>query len=124
MGGDWHLGALVHLQLKNVGPRVVADHIQVKLPAHDLGTIDLSSEYGLAFRVGAGEEVPEGIHDAAAAPRHDSIRVVAECGVIVRGKIALAVELIAGKYEAAPLDGNMAHRSDPGISRIGSRRAI
>ena len=72
----------------------------------------------------AGEEIAEGIDDAASAARDDAIGLVIAKRPIIEGKIAAAIELIAGKDEATALDRDVAHGSDPGIAAVSGGGAI
>src|SRR6266849_4154500 len=118
------LGSLVYVQLKNVGTGIVAHYIEVVLAADDLREIDFRDEDCFALRVGAGKEIAKGVDDATATAAHYGIRVIAEVRVVIARIVAATLELIAGKHEAAPFDGDVADSGKPGIARVSGRRAI
>jgi hypothetical protein len=121
---DWFFSPFVDLQLENIRARIVADNIEIKFPAHDLRAIDLGSQNHFVIRIWPSEKVPERIDNATAAAGHNRFRVVALCCAVIGREIAPAIELVAGKHEAAAFDRNVAHGSDPGVTRISRGRTI
>ena len=59
----------VYLKMKNVGPGIMADDIQIVLAAYDLCAIQLGEEDCFAIKIGAGQKIAERIHNATAAAR-------------------------------------------------------
>src|SRR5262249_43399848 len=102
----------------------MADDVEIVLAADDLRAVDVGKENGLTIRVRSRQEVAERIDDAAAAAADHGLRVVAERRAVVRWEVAPPVELVAGEHEAASLDRDVAHRGDPRIAGVSSRRAI
>ena len=124
MCGDRGLLPFVDMELENVRASVVTDDIEVHFPADDLGAVDFGDEDDFVFKIGAGEKIAKRIDDATAAARDDGVWLVAERRAIVCGKVATAIELIAGENEAAAFDGDVAHGGEPGIARVSSGRAV
>src|SRR5439155_1876231 len=104
MQSDGLLRPLVDMKLKNIRPGIMTDHIEVELAADDLCAVDVGDQDRFTLHVGPREKVAEWIDDAAAATRHDCLRVVAKRRAIVRGEVGPAVELITGEHEAPALD--------------------
>ncbi len=102
----------------------MADYIEVVFATDDLRTIDFRDEDRFAFGVRSGEEIAERINNAASASADDRVGIVAEGRVVVGGKIAAAVELVAGEDEAASFNGDVAHGGDPGIAGVGGGGAV
>src|ERR1051325_11452232 len=103
------LRAGVHVKLKNVRPGIMADHIQVVFPPNNQSAIDLSNQHSFAFHVGPREKIPERIYDTTAPTADNGVGILPKNGTIIRRKIAASIELIARKYEATSLDGDVAH---------------
>lgn len=118
------LGPLVDLQLKNVGARIVADDIEVVLAANNLPEINFGEEDCFAIGVGSSKEIAKGINDATATATDYGFRVIAKLGVVIVGKVAAALKLIAGEHEATPLEGDVADSGEPRVAGVGGRRAI
>jgi len=114
-GSDAPLGPFINVQLKDVRPGVMADHIQVVLPTNDLGDIDLGNKNSFAIRVRSGDEISERVDNAASAGSDHRFWIIAETRSVVGGKIATTVELIGGKNEAAALDSNVSNCGEPGV---------
>src|SRR5260221_14674142 len=117
-------GARVDVELEDIGAGVVADDVEVELATDDLGAVDFGDEDDFVFEVRAGEEIAEWVDDTTAATSYDRVWIVTKRRAVVGGKIAAAIELIAGEDKAAAFDGDVAHRGVPGITRIGGRRAV
>ena len=62
---------LVHMELENVRPRVMADDIQIILAPDDLPAIDLGGQNRLIFPVRPGQKVAKRVNDATATARDD-----------------------------------------------------
>src|SRR5258705_694472 len=106
---DGLLRAFVDVELKNIRARIMTNDVQIIFAANNLRTIDFGDQNGLALEVRACQKIAKRVDDATAPARHDGVRIFTEGGVIVHGKIVPAIELIAGKDEAASLDSNVAH---------------
>src|SRR5271157_2102432 len=89
-------GLFVHVELENVGPRVMADNIQVVLATDDLSAIDLGEQNRLAFKVRSGKKIAKRIDDATAAARHHRIGIITKGRTVIIREVPPAVELIAG----------------------------
>ena len=86
--------------------------------------IEVGREDRFAIEVGPGHHLPERSDDAAAAARHDGAGIVPERRVVVGRIIRAARELVGRQDEAAPLERDVPHRRQPGVARIGGRRAV
>jgi len=118
------LGPLVDVQLKNVGARIVAYDIEVVLAANNLLEINFGEEDCFAIGVGSSKEIAKGINDATATATDYGFRIIAELGVVIVGKVAAALKLIAGEHEATSLDGDVADSGEPRVAGVGGRCAI
>lgn len=122
--GHGLLRLFVNVKLKNVRPRIVTDDIQIIFSSDDLGAIEFGNQNRFSLRMGSGKEISKRVDDATAAAAHNGAGVFPKDGAIVGREITTAIELIAREHKTPPLDGNMTHGSDPGIARVGGRRAI
>lgn len=69
---------LVDEQPKYVRPCVVANDVEVELPARDLIEIDVREQDLLTIRCGTGEHLAKRVDDAAPAAAHNVISVRCE----------------------------------------------
>src|SRR5262249_53139514 len=58
---------LVDAQLEDVRPCIVTHDVEVQSRARNVAQVEFRSQDGLPLIVGAGEQIAEGPHDAAAA---------------------------------------------------------
>ncbi len=91
----------------------MADHVEIELATNDLSQVNLCCKNRFALHIWPSKEVAERIENATAAASDDGFRIVAKCAGIVGGKVAAAIELVAGKDEATTFHGDVANRGEP-----------
>lgn len=74
----------------------MAHHIQVVFAAGNLAEIDLCGEDAFSFVIGSGQDLAEGIDDAASTADQDDRWVIALDGGIVGGVVAPSAVLATG----------------------------
>ena len=99
----------VHMELKDVRSRVVADNIKIVLAPNNLRSIDFGGQNRLIFTLGPARTLPNG-STMQLPPRVTHFGIVAISSIVISRKVAAAIELIAGKHEATAFDGDVAHR--------------
>ena len=78
MSGDAALWPFIDVELKDVGPGVMTDNIQIELALNYPGDIDLCYQNSLAIRVRSGDEISERVDNAASARSDHRFRIIAE----------------------------------------------
>src|SRR5579859_4758655 len=91
---DW-LRLLVHAQAEYIGARVVPHDIEVVFPARDVAHVQVGGQDRFAGEVGTGEDFSKWRDNAAATPREDRIRLIAEWRGVVIGIVGTATKLVA-----------------------------
>ena len=71
----WLLSA-VNRQSKNVGPAVVAGCVEVIAPSSHLVEVQVRNQQSFTFGEGAGEHLPERVHDHTGDTAHHLLGVV------------------------------------------------
>lgn len=87
--------------------------VKIKLGFGQQITIQFGQQDCLVFKVWAGKKFSKGIDNTASSAGDYGLRPVTECGFVVFGKVATAIELIAPENETAALRCNMPHGGDP-----------
>src|SRR4051794_1452302 len=112
------------MQLKDIGPGIVAHRIEIQAGTGDLSKINVRGQDGLAREIWTGENLPKRADDAASAAGEDRIRLVPERRLVFWRVVPSPGELVAGQDKAAAFLCNMLHCRQPSVSSISGRRTI
>src|SRR5829696_5239039 len=102
----------------------MAGNIEIILAARHVVQVQVGHQDIFILEGRPGQYLAQRADDTTAAPRHNYIRVVAKGGRVVVGVIASAGELVAGQHEAAALQGDVLHGTEPGIASVGGRGTV
>ena len=77
---------LVHVELKDIRPRIMACNIQVVFAPDYLRAIDLGDQDLFALHVRSGKKIAERIDNTAAAATNDYVRIFSNARMIIGRK--------------------------------------